>query len=137
MQRVRREFTTAPVPLASMIDMVFLLLTFFILTFQSTIPEARMELSMPGPDPHPRDRVPVLLTMSVLPGQYQIHGMNLSFGELEQRLSGMTALDPSTTVRINVSQEAQEGELVRLLDLCHRLKLTRLNVLTLKDTAGR
>ncbi len=119
------------IPMAAMIDIVFLLLVFFIVTFQSQLVEAHLVVNMPTGGYGPRS--PALLTLTVLPGRCLLLEREMPLDRIAAWLAQATVHAPDTTVLIKVSPEATEGELVRVLDLCTELKLTRLNLMTLKE----
>ncbi|OVE77398.1 hypothetical protein BVX99_02710 [bacterium F16] len=151
-------------PMSAMIDVVFLLLIFFIVTYQEPMVEAHMAINMPSPNPPPNSEPPpppleiwVLKgdkVMDPTTGKQRVDGRNqpvfkpgsryLMMGrspstlkKIEEELYAIVANNPKQAVMIKVQQVAPEGNLVDLLDLCSKVKLTNLNVLTLKEGYNR
>ena len=135
----RKKYVTdkAEPPMAAMIDVVFLLLIFFILTFKETKVEAHLAINMPSPDAPPSDEEPPeLFEIWVLHNRYLMQGRSKQVWDLdkiEATLINVVASDPNQAVMIKVQQKAHEGKLVDLLDRCAKVGLTNLNVLTLKE----
>jgi len=122
------------VPMSSMIDVVFLLLIYFIVTQKEEVPEAHLAVNLPSPNQtqqQPQTK-PNLLEIEVHPGQVYIQGAPRSFEIVERTIRSLAKLDPEQTVLIKVNQMARAGDLVRVLDLCRGAGLTQLNVVTLK-----
>lgn len=123
------------VPMAAMIDVTFLLLAYFLMTIKIELPEAHLAINLPAPAVEKNDNrpPPQLLEIHVLYGRYLLMGTkNVSLDALEETLLSIAAFDPEQTVIIKVSQEAEQRELMRLLDRCRKSGLMKLNVLTLR-----
>ena len=132
------------IPMSAMIDVVFLLLVFFIVTHKDEVIEAHVAINLPSPSevtgpPPPK---PQLLEIQIPPDTehkdiYMLMGSKpVSLETLEETLAGIASLDPDQTIIIKMSLNAREGQLVRLLDICKTAGLHELNVLTLKEGAG-
>ncbi len=135
-ERPWRKTKSAAMPISAMIDVIFLMLIFFLLTYKPAFLEAYAAVKHPGPpnEPPPIYRPqPVTLDVAVLPGEYRLENRRMSLIRIRDWLLGRASLDPETTIKIKVSPEATEGELVAVLDMCHDLQLRNLHVLTLKE----
>ena len=121
------------VPMSSMIDVVFLLLIYFIVTQKEEISEAHLAVNLPSPNPARQTEIrPKLLELEVHPGQVMLQGAPRSPEIIKQTLGDLAKLDSEQTVIIKVSQMARNGELVGVLDLCRGVGFSKLNVVTLK-----
>ena len=122
----------AQVPMSAMIDVVFLLLIFFLVTFMPQLVEAHMEVRhpRPDPDPPPESLKPPSLTVSVLPDGYVYHGQSTTLTELHSRMLKWATYDRKATLIIRVDPDATEGRVTGLLDVCADVGLVNLNVLT-------
>lgn len=119
--------------MSSMIDVVFLLLIYFIVTQKEEISEAHLAVNLPSPNPSRQaEAKPKLLELEVHPGQVMLQGAPRSAEIIEQTLGDLAKLDAEQTVIIKVSQMARNGELVSVLDLCKGVGFSKLNVVTLK-----
>ncbi len=122
-------------PMAPMIDIVFLLLIFFIATFKENKVEAHLAINMPSPSKtREEEKPPTLFEVYILRGRYLLMGTTeVSLDTLEDKLIAVASFDPDQTVMIKVHPDATEAELVHVLDRCGKAGLTQLNVLTLKE----
>ena len=121
------------VPMSSMIDVVFLLLIYFIVTQKEEISEAHLAVNLPSPNPLQETKTkPNLLEIEVLPGQGLVQGAPRSLPAMKDTLQYLAKLDPDQTVMIKVSQLARTKDLIQVLDMCKAVGLNQLNVMTLK-----
>jgi biopolymer transport protein ExbD len=122
-------------PMAAMIDIVFLLLIYFIATFKENKVEAHLAINMPSPSKtRAEDKPPTLFEVYILPDKYLLMGTReMTIDKLEEKLIALASFDAEQTVMIKMSPSAVEEQLVSLLDRCGKAGLTQLNVLTLKE----
>ena len=119
------------VPMSSMIDVVFLLLIYFIITQRDEISEAHLAINLPAPGSgRASENKPQLLEVEVFEKQYFLRGTSVSLETLESTLNSFR--NPDLTVIIKVSISAKAQDLVNVLDLCQGAGLTKLNVVTLR-----
>lgn len=121
------------IPMSAMIDVVFQLLIYFIVTHQKEIPEAHLAVNLPSPNTAAAPQVkPKLLELQVMPGQILLQGVPRTLAMVQESLAYLAKLDPEQTVIVKVSLMARAEELVQVLDLCDGVGLSKLNVVTLK-----
>ncbi|MBT3376684.1 MAG: biopolymer transporter ExbD [Lentisphaerae bacterium] len=131
--RKKRVYEQAQVPMSSMIDVVFLLLIYFIVTQKEEIHEAHLAVNLPAPNAaQTSDVKPKLLELEVHPGQVMLQGVPKPLGKIRETLAYLAELDPEQTVIVKTSLMARAEELVSVLDLCRGVGLTKLNVVTLQ-----
>jgi biopolymer transport protein ExbD len=125
---------TISVPMSAMIDVVFLLLIYFIVTYKEEIPEAHLAVNLPQPnEPPPVDiEPPPLLEIEVHPGEFLLRGRAMSPSRMQSVLRNMAAQSEDLTVVIKVNQRAKTRNLVTVLDICQEVNLTNLNVVALQ-----
>ena len=118
------------VPMSSMIDVVFLLLIYFIVTFREVIPEAHIMVNLPagGPSVGPK---PDMLEIKILEGAYKLNDSFKNLQTIDNILVDTGNRAPDTTVVIKVGLAAKTEKLVEILDRCEKAGLKSLNVLTL------
>jgi biopolymer transport protein ExbD len=141
---------------ASMLDMAFQLLTFFILTFHPPAMENQLGLRLPpaqprGCNPHPAS-VPILstLTVTVLSQSGRIDALMVGQDEAKDLgdLAGMlTAVfknphNPFDQVIVQADPKLRYGELMRVVDVCARQtvsgkRLERLSFLELPEARDK
>ena len=132
----QREDEKLETPMSAMIDVVFLLLIFFIVTHKEELVEAHMAVNLPSPSSAPSETKPQLLEVQVRAGgNYVLNGKPLGLEAIETTLHSIAQFDSDQTVIVKVHPAAVQRELIQLLDRCRKVGLTKLNVLTLKPGA--
>ncbi len=122
------------VPMSSMIDVVFLLLIYFIVTHKEELSEAHLAVNLPSPGVAKTQEVkPRLLELEVRPGEVYLQGVPRPIEIIEQTLAFLGNLDPDQTVMVKTSLAARTHELVRVLDLCKKAGLTKLNLVAIDN----
>lgn len=130
----KRSNDKIEVPMSSMIDVVFLLLIYFIVTYKEEIPEAHLAVNLPQPNPAPPPPnfiPPPLLEIEIHPGAFLLRGREMSLERIESVLRNMAEQGEDLTVIIKVNQRALTKNLVAILDICQSANLKSLNVVTL------
>lgn len=121
------------VPMSSMIDIVFLLLIYFIVTAKEEVTEAHLAVNLPAPgSAKASENKPKMLEVEVRQGAYRLNGSPISNDELEGMLVTFGKNDPDMTVMVKVAEEAFATDLVTALDLCDKAGLKNLNVVSLR-----
>ena len=125
------------IPMSAMIDVVFLLLIYFIVTYQEEIPEAHLQVNLPAPDAVERDPEDIPdppLSLTVLPRQYLVEGRAMEPERIRRYLAGLAqqAGPENVTVLINTHVTAPTRNLIEILDICRSVQITRLNVMTIE-----
>jgi len=123
-----------------MIDIVFLLLVFFIVTQKEIVADTYLKTNLPG-RPDPTKIVPPrgpLFTISVDlrhpedPARdlevFQVNGRTWQFADLRRQLLQTGRLNPDTTIVISCDPNAKHRKLVKLLDACAEARLSNLNL---------
>lgn len=137
-RKVRKpQKVEAEVPLSAMIDIVFLLLMYFIATQKPIIEETLLGVNLPSDSPPStnKQKDSILLKVDVmnLPVRggediYHMNGRAWYFKDLVTMLIDTGKNDPDTTVIINCGPNAKHQKLIRLLDACAEAKLSKLNI---------
>lgn len=133
MAKKSRSTETVEVPMSSMIDVVFLLLIYFIVTQKDEISEAHLAVNLPSPNAAQQTDVkPKLLELEVYPGKVLLQGVQKPLAQIRETLAYLAKLDSEQTVIVKTSVMAKTSELVQILDLCKGVGLDKLNVVTLQ-----
>ena len=121
------------VQMSSMIDIVFLLLIYFIVTAREEITEAHLAVNLPAPGAaKATENKPQLLELEVHQGRYCLNGSQADVNVVESMLMSFGRMDPDMTVMVKVAFDAYASELVTALDLCDKAGLKNLNVVSLR-----
>jgi biopolymer transport protein ExbD len=131
-----RPESVLTLPMAPLLDVVMQILCFFVVTYQMDQPESHLIVNLPGPSkgaPPPGVKVPQILELAVFDNdQYALQKNVMSLESIESTLAGIVEGNQDATVLVKVSQEAKTANLVKVLDLCGKLGLKNLNVMTYK-----
>ena len=143
-KRRKRKEEKAEVPIASMIDVVFLLLVYFIVTMKPTLDQAWVAVNLPGPpDPNatPPDEIPPPpIDIYIQSGNYMYRNNALSLSQMESELKNIRAMnggDSDMAINIKVSLKARHSKLIDLLDLLSKVGLTNFNLHSLKQVTSK
>ena len=116
----------ATLGLAPLIDVVLLLLIFFVVTTSFT--EPRMQLELPGAEsatPQP----PATLVVSIgADGALQVDGEDADRAALAERLAEASAADGELEIRAD--RATPHGNVVEVLDAAQKVGLTRIGIAT-------
>jgi biopolymer transport protein ExbD len=151
-QRRKRDQGSVEMNLAAMLDMAFQLLTFFILTFRPAPIEGQLALNMPPPvaqtniDPNQKlgDGIGDVLAMATLHlhvvannrgdvSELKVESNSVVDGpmdeanihRLDHKLKSLFAVQqiPFDRIQIAVDGRLRYGELMKIIDVCHRQHL--------------
>ncbi len=130
------ETESAEPPMSSMIDVVFLLLIYFIVTQKEIIPEAHLAVNMPGPESKKEQpenfEPPITIDVKILSGnEFQFRNKTVSLASLTKKLVSLGEADSEYTVMLKVSAGAKNYQLIQVLDACEKANLKDLNIVTL------
>lgn len=122
----------AKLELTPMIDVVFLLLIFFVIAVKQDDLLSRFDATRPG-DGGGAGEMPGV-RLAVTRDGFMLGGSPISRGELARRLNRVATLDPGALVLVSCDRDAHHGTMVQALDTCKQAGLSRLAVTT---RAGR
>jgi biopolymer transport protein ExbD len=128
------------VPLSAMIDITFLLLSYFIVTQSTPIEEAFIALNKPSLNPHPKDDVqPPTLDIYLQSDKYLV--MNRSYRDIEDLkpfIDQYAENAPNSTVNLKLSGHAKTQQFVDLLDLLAATRMQEhINIAYLKENIAK
>lgn len=117
--RSRKSRERATLNVTSLIDVLFLLLIFFMLTgtFKRV---GEMELRLPDSStavPEAPGETRTVELIATEEGRVYLEGMNVPLPELKARLQKIRGEDPSSHVTIKAEAAVEHGQVVRLLDI--------------------
>lgn len=139
MPRKRRERDEASmeVSMTPMIDVVFQLLIYFLVTFSTPDVLAQLDVSRPAPDSSAQEQrtPPRMIRISVHAGSgveqgYSLNGRSVSRSELSAILARLAGISRNQTVLITCAAGSSHARLVAVLDLCAEHGLANLSVMS-------
>ncbi len=115
-----------------MIDVVFQLLIFFIVTLKQEDILSRLMASRPAPDPDaiPESK-PDLINIVVHRGGFIFRGRPLSLQGLDRQIERYSALSKSANVLIRCTSDSPHALLVQALDICNKHGMTNLSIFSM------
>jgi biopolymer transport protein ExbD len=136
-KRREREEPAIEVSMTPMIDVVFQLLIYFLVTFSTPDVLAQLDISRPAPDtarPEPRTP-PKMIRISVDAAEsaesgYRLNGRAVSRSELSALLQKLAQISSNQTVLIRCAADSEHARLVGVLDLCAAGGLSNLSVVS-------
>jgi len=129
----RKKGEAAKLEMTPMIDVVFQLLIFFIVTLKQEDILSHLDVSRPAPDPNakPEEQVQDLLTILVYKDGFVLKGRRVSIRELDRQLTRLASYTTKLSVIIKCTAESPHSYLVQLLDICSKAKLENLSVFSM------
>ena len=119
----------ARLEMTPMIDVVFLLLVFFVVTVKPTDLLAKLDVSRPTA---PSETTPItLLRIDVGENGYVVNGQRITLESLGKRLVKIYATSPSTTLVIASTDEASHSLLIKLLNMCAAENINNISLMSL------
>lgn len=127
-RRTRRD--DARIEITPLVDMVFLLLIFFMLSTTFIVsPGIKVNLPQSSAEKVTQEKkeVQVVITED---NKVFVESMLIDMGELKQRLVGAARQDPQTLVIIKADAKALHGKVVEVMDLAKESGLNRMAIAT-------
>ena len=130
--RKRPEVTEPALSMTPMIDVVFQLLIYFIVTAKPIDVITNLDVFRPAPDKStPKDAPPPnLVRVGVYQDGYTVNDTPVSPERLDAALGKVASIDAGQTIMITVSAISKHGALVKALDLCAKNGLKSLSVVS-------
>jgi biopolymer transport protein ExbD len=112
-----------------MIDVVFLLLVFFVVTVKPTDLLAKLDVSRPAAPTTTDDFS--LLRIDVGTGGYVVNGRRVTLDTLRKRLHRVYKTSPRTTLVVASTAEASHSKLIKLLNMCAAENIKNISLMSL------
>ncbi len=123
----------APVlALTSMLDVIFLLLCFFVTSSVFSQWENEISIKLPNAaTAEEPERLPgeVIINLNA-DGAVSVNGRSLSLGELQERIGKVAECFPGQPVIIRADRETQYNDLVQVIDTCRKANVWNFSLAT-------
>jgi biopolymer transport protein ExbD len=129
----------AEMPMTPMIDVVFQLLIFFIVTLRPIDVIGHLDVFRPAPDPNarPEEQIEDMVRITVLKNhRFMLNQMRTRLDVMEQNLRKIASRSSRQTILIQCAEASSHYSLVAVLDLCAKVGLVNLSVVTLPPARG-
>ncbi|MEM6911420.1 MAG: biopolymer transporter ExbD [Verrucomicrobiota bacterium] len=124
--------------LAPMVDIVFLLLIFFIVTWSFVRFETELEVSVPAAEEgeDPERTVGEIIINVRADGTIVLEGQSLSEDQLLERLVSIAAVFQDQAVILRGDRQTAYEDVVRILDICAKAKIWNVAFATERPESG-
>lgn len=131
-RRRKVELIEAELSMTPMIDIVFQLLIYFILTFEPQDVMAHLDVFRPAPQDQKTEMEtpPNLIRITIYEDGYVINDREVRLPALERVLGQLAAIEKNQTILIMVTAHSMHEDLVAVLDLCAKSGLKNLSVVS-------
>ncbi len=136
-RKTRNKGEAAKLEMTPMIDVVFQLLIFFIVTLKQEDILSHLDVSRPAPDPDttPEEQIDDLLTIEVGRTGWVLNGSpymgKRGLAALDRSLTRLASYSKSASVIIKCTGDSPHSKLVQLLNICAREGMTNLSVFSM------
>ena len=132
-KRKRSQGDAAELEMTPMIDVVFQLLIFFLVTLKQEDILSHLDVSRPSPDPNAKqeEQFKDLLTITVHRYGYMLKGKVRTISQLERDLTRLAGFSQNVSVIIRCTADSQHERLVKVLNICAKVGLKKLSVFSM------
>ena len=118
--------------MTAMIDVVFQLLIFFLVTQKPQDTLANLDVFRPSPEKKQEQlqTPPKMIRVQIFPDGFTINDRPVGAVELDGLLRKLAGIDTKQTIMIMCSGQSKHSDLVRVLDLCAKSGLVNLSVVS-------
>ncbi|MEI6787241.1 MAG: biopolymer transporter ExbD [bacterium] len=130
-KRRRSTFTAGELNLTAMIDVAFQLLSFFLISAHPVDVLTNLDVFRPQADTKSQQESQAkVIRVTVFPDGFTINDRGVDSRQLTSLLGKLADLDKTQTVLIQCTNESPHGKLIELLDICSKLGLVNLSVVS-------
>jgi biopolymer transport protein ExbD len=128
----KKEEADLEVSMTPMIDVVFQLLIYFLVTFSTPDVLAHLDVSRPAPDHSSTEQrtPPKMIRVNIHEDSFRLNGRQVSRKELGLILSRLAGFSTEQTVLITCAGNSEHARLVDVLDVCAECGLSKLSVVS-------
>ncbi len=131
--RKRPAQISGEIQMTPMIDIVFQLLIYFILTFEPMDVMANLDVFRPSPEAEKKEEMepPNVLRVTIYEDGFTVNDRRVGMPEMERVLFRLAGLDRNQTVLIMATAHSRHESLIQVLDLCSKTGLRNLSVVSM------
>ncbi len=131
-ERKRNKGEAPKLDMTPMIDVVFQLLIFFVVTIKQEDILSQLSAARPAPDKNAKpDKQPDLLNIIVAPQGFIFNGRPVSNTQLDRRVEQYSKLSKTAMIVIKCTADSPHGLLVQALDICNKHGMTNLSIFSM------
>jgi biopolymer transport protein ExbD len=123
---------TSKLDMTPMIDVVFQLLIFFVVTLKQEDILSKLTVNRPAPDSRAiPDKQPETTTIIVESQGFVFNGRPMRLGDLDRQLERVATFSKTAMILIKCTKDSPHGLLVQALDLCSKHELTSISIFSI------
>lgn len=132
-QRKQNKGESPKLDMTPMIDVVFQLLIFFVVTLKQEDILSKLSAARPAPsqDDRIKENPPELINVIVAPQGFVFNGRLMLLSELDRSIERLSGYSKSAMVVIKCTSDSPHGFLVQVLDLCNKYGMTNLSIFSM------
>jgi biopolymer transport protein ExbD len=131
-KRRQNKGETPKLDMTPMIDVVFQLLIFFVVTLKQEDILSRLTANRPAPDPSTKKEEQIeTTTILVGPDGFALNGRFMRPAELDTQLKRLASFSTTAMVLIKCTQDSPHGFLVQALDLCNKHEMKNISIFSM------
>lgn len=122
----------AKVEMTPMIDVVFQLLIFFVVTLKQEDILSKLMASRPAPDPNAKpENQPQLINIEIYETGFVFRGEPVDLQHLDSRIERYSKISKDASVLIKCKGTSPQKLLVQCLDVCSKYGMTNLSIFSM------
>lgn len=131
-KRKRNSGDSLDLNMTAMIDVVFQLLVYFIVTIQPVDVIAHLDVFRPSPEKKQEQlqTPPKMIRIQIYPDGFTMNDRPVGLREMETLLNRLASIDTKQTIMIMVTALSKHDALIQVLDLCAKNGLQNLSVIS-------
>jgi biopolymer transport protein ExbD len=132
-KRKKQELPSADLPMTPMIDVVFQLLIYFLVTIHPVDVFANLDVFRPSPEATQEkpEQPPKMIRVTIFPDGFSINDKPVDLPELDRLMTKLASIDKTQTILIMCTAMSPHEKLIQVLDLCAKNALVNLSVVSM------
>ena len=130
----RKEYDNPKAEMTPMIDVVFQLMIFFIVTIKQEDIFSKLNANRPAPNATPSAQTEendTQIKIDVGPRGVVFNGRGMTLKELDSNITKLASSSTKSTVLVRCSLDSYHGTLVQVLDICNKYKMYNLSIFSM------
>ena len=130
----KRDSHEAKVEMTPMIDVVFQLLIFFVVTLKQDDILSRFSAARPAPQysDRPIGEVPELIDITIHKGGFIFKQTPVTIEGLDKQIGRYSRMSKNASVVIRCTEDSPQSNLIKVLDVCSKHQMKNLSIFSMK-----
>lgn len=131
-QRKHRRGESPKLDMTPMIDVVFQLLIFFVVTLKQEDILSKLSAARPAPDQNAKpEKQPEMINIIVAPQGFMLNGRPMRKEELDRQIGQFSQISTTAMIVVKCTADSPHAFLVQALDICNKHKMTNLSIFSM------